>query len=307
MEATNVSVSPPEWVCLPEARAAIARRYGERAPEIIDNLRELLPEGFPHRVSGWHSGRRQWDFRTVPFHPGDDARRAPAWLAEDCFGQMQVQDWDLARVDWDAGTVMNFGGHRSTIELRWRHITEWARTGSIAAAFGPSQACEPEATLPASVPLELPSWDEVKRQEAESVVRDAISTAVSASKVGVTSALVAPADDAARPKMALAMEDQGPAKHGTAVKRKEGLSKPKRVGRSSNGGRRIRPKVHEAMLKLAAKVTAVGVPEPNDGVQAILERWFIAVIEEAGETISEGRARVHVRRVLNEARLALAS
>jgi hypothetical protein len=201
MESTVTLTAPPEWVSLPEAREAIKQRCGERAVEIIDRLREMLPEGFPHRIGGWSATHRQWPHRKVPFHAGYDGSRWPAWLAEDRLGQMQVQDWELAQVDWEAGTVRNLGGHRSPIELRWRHITEWMRTGRIGDAVEPvASASEPSAVSDAPTSSEIPATSEVPATTAVPTMPEVPAmTEVAASAPASSSALA----QAAVPSVAL--------------------------------------------------------------------------------------------------------
>lgn len=164
-----------EWLRLPQACEWIIGRHGERAPDIIDDLREALRGDFPHRVEGWNARTRQWDFRPVPFHAGYDGRRIVAWMKEVAGHRVQVQDWDLARVDWDAGTVRNFGGHRSAIEVQRAHLREWVRTGTVAPAdlsaeeASPVQAERNGPPFPA-LPLGLPDWSDPPNEGDEGQV-----------------------------------------------------------------------------------------------------------------------------------------
>jgi hypothetical protein len=90
-------------------------------------------------------------------------------------GRVQVQDWDLARVDWDAGTVRNFGGHRSAIEVQRAHLREWVRTGTVV----PADLSAEEVRLPQAeqsgpsvlaVPLGLPEWPDLPSKSKEGQV-----------------------------------------------------------------------------------------------------------------------------------------
>lgn len=83
-------------------------------------------------------------------------------------------------------------------------------------------------------------------------------------------------------------------------------AKPPRAAHSTKSSRAVSREVAAAISDLGAKLAAEGVPVRGDGVQASLERWFIATVEERGGTTSEGRARVHVRKAIEAHRAALA-
>lgn len=122
---------PPEWMTVSEARKWITRRYGMRASAIIDDLVDALRGDFPHRVADWNGDRRQWRFRKEEFPPGYDSARFPHWMKEGAMLRLRVSDWELANVDWQSGTVLAFGGHRSAIEVRWADVRHLARTGEL--------------------------------------------------------------------------------------------------------------------------------------------------------------------------------
>jgi hypothetical protein len=72
-----------------------------------------------------------------------------------------------------------------------------------------------------------------------------------------------------------------------------------RAARRGAGSSRASVKVEEVKLAFASKLAAEGLPVPGDGGQATLERWFIEELERRGGRLSEGRVRVHVRRVMD--------
>lgn len=283
MDSTVTVTEPPEWLSLPEAREAIKRHYGKDAMEIIDRLREMLPEGFPHRIAGWIVRHRQWSWREMPFAAGYDSRRMPAWLAEDRHGYVRVQNWQLAQVDWAEGTVLNMGGHRSPIEVRWVHITEWVRTGGIGDTEASQRSHHAEAKRSPPATLGLPPLSEITAFQDGDLSGDSVGARGTPRPV-TPPTLVVQGEH----------ESQPPAKS----------PRRQRSRGSSSGGRTPHPAVQAVKLELATKLGAEGVPQPGDGVQATLERWFIQAVESRRGTISEARARVHVQRAIKAARIA---
>jgi hypothetical protein len=85
-----------------------------------------------------------------------------------------------------------------------------------------------------------------------------------------------------------------------------GLTSPEpeiSVEAGRRGGDRLSRQVAAANLALGAKLAAEGLH--GRGGQAVLERWFIAFVADAGGETSLGRARVHVARAIAAHRRAL--
>ena len=76
-------------------------------------------------------------------------------------------------------------------------------------------------------------------------------------------------------------------------------TKPRRGGSAPSAA------VQKVKVELGAKLAAEGLPEPGDGGQAILERWFADHLDKAGSSLSESRIRKHVRDTITAHRTAV--
>ncbi|WP_159993654.1 hypothetical protein [Roseomonas sp. 18066] len=123
------------WLRLADAPAFLAQRLGKCAQHIREALIDALrTAALKHRIAGWNGDKRQWGhMRNAPFSPGEGGSRLPAGcdetiytIGEDCFFIAKVYSWTSAPIDWEAGTVANFLGHRSPIEIERTALFAWA-------------------------------------------------------------------------------------------------------------------------------------------------------------------------------------
>jgi hypothetical protein len=118
---------PPRWVRMADASGLLALRYGKpewRIRELLISAVEI--QDLKHRIEGWNAKHRQWDFmHASPFAHNEGGSRMPRGC-EEVGGTARVYDWQLARMDWYAGTIINHLDHRSSIELLWARLDEWA-------------------------------------------------------------------------------------------------------------------------------------------------------------------------------------
>lgn len=124
----------PSWVSLPKAVSLLRELLGSPnfPHEGLDSVCRQLQyaverKAVEHRIAGWNMRRSQWDFLGDAASSADPAKRRFPASMEERGGRVSVHDWVLAKVDWTDGTVMNIGGHRSAIEVRWGEVELWAQ------------------------------------------------------------------------------------------------------------------------------------------------------------------------------------